>query len=333
MAGIKPLLSIPSLTAQWLIIRDLIPFIRIHFLYAAAESGLLDALSPPASRDEVIRALSVRRPELLDALLSVGLSLKELAVKRGLFRIKGRRSRALAAAEGDPLRAVVEEFVGYHGSVYRNLAGRLRGGPLGNYLEGMGDMIARSSMIIEPFVKGFHQALVRKRKPSRILEIGCGTGVYLRQAAATYSGVSGIGIDIQRDVVERAARNLRSWGLDDRFKVMQLDIRDAGDRLGRDFDLITLYNNVYYFTLDERRDLFRGLRSRLAAGGALAVVSSVQGRGALTNDFDLILRSTAGCAPLPELRETERMLLEAGFRSVRSQRLALAQPLCGIIAT
>src|ERR1700694_4093138 len=100
-------------------------FLRLHFLYAAIESGLLEALRSPASTGEVIRKLEVRRPELLEVLLKVGVSLGELSVRRGVYRIRGRYARAIVGIEGDPLAAVIQEYLTYHGSVYRHLAGRL----------------------------------------------------------------------------------------------------------------------------------------------------------------------------------------------------------------
>jgi len=49
------------------IMRDWQAYVRMHFIYAAIESGLLEALSAPPSRDELIQKLNVKRPEILDA--------------------------------------------------------------------------------------------------------------------------------------------------------------------------------------------------------------------------------------------------------------------------
>src|SRR5438552_13712185 len=124
---------------------DMKSFLRVHFLYAAIESGLLEALKTPRSKAELVRKLGVERPELLEALLRMGVSLGELSAKEGVYRIRGGYARAIAAKDGDALAAVIQEYVSYHGSVYRRLAGRLRGAPLGNYLEGTGNTVARSS--------------------------------------------------------------------------------------------------------------------------------------------------------------------------------------------
>jgi 4-hydroxy-2,2'-bipyrrole-5-carbaldehyde O-methyltransferase len=77
------------------IIKDWQSFLRMHFIYAAIESGLHEALGKPSSREDLIRKLNVKRPEILDALLNVGLSIKELAYKNGSYSIAGKRSKAI----------------------------------------------------------------------------------------------------------------------------------------------------------------------------------------------------------------------------------------------
>src|SRR3990172_343254 len=117
---------VPHLWAQVQLIRDVETFIRVQFLYAAFESGLLKALARPATRDGLIAALGIQRPELLDALLALGVRLKELSPKNGTYRIRGRRSRALATDDGDAPAAMIQELVAYHADVYQQLSARLR---------------------------------------------------------------------------------------------------------------------------------------------------------------------------------------------------------------
>jgi len=64
---------------------------------------LLNALVTPRSREALIKEFAVKRPQLLDALLEVGLAANELQFKNGLFRIKGRRFRAIMESNGDML--------------------------------------------------------------------------------------------------------------------------------------------------------------------------------------------------------------------------------------
>ena len=58
--------------------RDWQSLVRMHFIYAALESGLLEALLTPSTRESLIRKLGVKRPQILDAILDVGVSVREL---------------------------------------------------------------------------------------------------------------------------------------------------------------------------------------------------------------------------------------------------------------
>jgi hypothetical protein len=73
----------------------------------------------------------------------------------------------------------------------------------------------------------------------------------------------------------------------------------------------------------------------LSPGGALAIVSSVRGKGrdVWAANLELALRSTAGCAPLPELGEITGQLGESGFDRVTTTKLMPNVAFYGILAT
>ena len=115
-------------------------------------------------------------------------------------------------------------------------------------------------MVAEPLIGPFLGGVVRPRGARRILEVGCGSGVNLRHVAAI-EGTTGLGVDVDPDVVAQAARNLATWGLTDRFAVAQVDVREQSEgrpppELAGPWDLVLLMQNVYYFAGDERADLF-----------------------------------------------------------------------------
>ncbi len=333
MNALFAFLRMPHLRVQVLLSRHIRSFMKVHFLYAGIECGLFKALETPAYRGDLMDRLGVRRPELFEVLLDLGVRLRELSRDRvGLYRLRSSTALALASDDGDSIAAFIQEHVYYHGSVYRNFAERLRGGPLGDYLPETGTMIAQSSRLLEPFVAGFVKKVVKSGGPVTLLEIGCGSGIYLRHAARANPNLTGVGIDLRREVVDQAVQNLSDWGLGERFKVVTGDIRNPPEGLDGQFDLITLYNNIYYFDLAEYSALFKGLRSRLSSRGALAIVSVMQGRSLTSLDLDLALRSTVGCARLPGRAELIKRLKESGFADVRSERLMPGQPLFGLIA-
>src|SRR5512136_1486733 len=115
--------------------RDVQTLIRIQFLYAAIDSGLLAALKTPATKDDLVRKLDARRPELLEALLNVGISVGELSCRNGVYRVKGKRSLAVTGDKGDPLAALVQVSLNHHNASYLNLAARMHGAPSDSRLD------------------------------------------------------------------------------------------------------------------------------------------------------------------------------------------------------
>jgi SAM-dependent methyltransferase len=307
--------------------------VRVHYLYAAIDSGLLDAL--PASRDELIDKLEVKREEMLDGLLGVGLSLKELKLKNDVYRIKGKRSKSMISKKGDPLRALVEANVTYYAIAYRNYAARLRGGPKGTELDECGSIVSRLSALGESLIRLFVKDMVKKQPFVRILDVGCGEGVYLKAAYDANRNADGVGIDINPAVVDHAKRNIETWGISDRFSVVCGDIFDPPLEITGKFDLITLYNIVYYFDERERMALFVILKGMLNKGGVLAIVTSTYEPGAdlLSANLNLAISSSEGFVPLPKIDDLMLQLMRVGYRHVEAKRIIRGASQYGIVAT
>lgn len=326
------LLCMPDLGAQLGIARDAQAFVRLHFLHAASRAGILKRLISWTTRDELARETGARERGVLDALLEVGVTLGELARDRDSYRIAGKRSSALVGEGGDALAALIEEYVMYHAEVYRDCSKRLADGQPGDYLIGKGELIARSSRMLEPFMVEFVQRNVAGKGAMRLLEIGCGSGIYLRHAAAANSALTGVGIDLQEDVVRQTTARLVAWELDSRFQIHRADVRVPAPELAGPFDLVTLYNNIYYFPTGDRAALLRSLHERLRSGGALALTSMFQGGTVAAANFDLVLRSTAGCAAMGTVEQLAAHLREGGFGRVTTTRLVPGEPLYGVTA-
>jgi predicted O-methyltransferase YrrM len=275
--------------------------------------------------------MRVEAPDLLDGLLKLGIALGELGESSGQYTIKGRRAKAVTSRTGDPLQALILETFEYHGSVYDQLPDRLRGAPPGDYLSETATIVARSSRVAEPFIAEFARDLVKRHQPATLLEIGSGTGIYVRHALEACPGLRAVAIDMQPAVVAMAQKNFAAWGIAERVTTRVADIRSTD--LGDDppFDLVTLYNNIYYFRVQERQCLFKRLSQLLAPRGVICVVSLTAGGTVLSADLDVTLRSTTGCAPLPKLNELKNELTGAGMTSVSATRLLPLEPLYGVV--
>ena len=130
------------------------------------------------------------------------------------------------------------------------------------------------------------------------------------------SPLTGLGIDLDEGVVGLARARLGEAGLAGRFEVRHAEVRSV-ELPAASFDLVLLFQNVYYFAVDERPGLLRRLRGLLAPGGALVLASLFAGRSLAAAHYDLLFRATVGCGPLPRRQELDRQLRDAGFTTTR----------------
>lgn len=316
-------------------VRDWQAYLRMHFLYAGIESGLLEALNTPQSRDALLRQLHVKRPELLDALLDVGISVKELTYEKGKYSKRGKRSKAITGVHGDMLAAMIQANMTYYSSAYRHAGDRMRGDPLGDDLHNMGGLVARFSKIGEPLIREFMTTIVRRKRPMRVLDVGCGSGIFLKSICHANRNATGFGIDVDGEVVEQAKQNIEAWGLSDRFRIIFGDVLSPPDGLEGPFDFISLFNIIYYFPSDARPEVINKLRSMLSPDGTLAVVMHFQSRGKDPGaaNLNMVNCSLKGLTPLPALDDLTAQLKENGFHRITTQRLLPGSTFWGVSAS
>lgn len=326
-------LRILKISGLYPLMKDWQASVRVHFIFAAYESGLLKALNQPCDRKTLIEKLNVRRPELLDALLEVGLATKELAVKNERFSVKGKRSKAVVGADGDMLSAVIQASVTYYSDAYRNLTARMHGEELGENLDEIGDIVARFSKMTEPVIREFLASLVRGKNPMTVLDVGCGSGFLLRSVYDINSNADGIGLDIDKAVVDQARNNITAWGLTDRFRIHHGDIYSLSERAGP-FDLISLINILYYFNKEDRHELVNNLRNMLSPGGILTVVMNFhsKGRDIGAANLNVVNSSLKGLTPLPDLDEIKSLLEQCGLSEINIRQFIPGSMFFGIVA-
>ena len=325
------ILKIPGL---YPVMKDWQASVRFHFIFAAYESGLLKSLNRPCDRKTLVENLQVKRPELLDAILEVGLATKELAIKNDQFFIKGKRSKAIMGADGDFLAAMIQANVTYYSDAYRNATPRMHGGELGEDLDKIGAIVARFSKMMEPIIKEFLASLTRGKNPMVVLDVGCGSGFVLHSVYEINSNAKGIGLDIDEAVVDQAKNNISAWGLANRFKILHGDICNFSEKVGT-FDLITLINILYYFSIKDRHELVNNLRKMLSPKGILAVVMSFHsgGKDIVTANLNVVNSSLKGLTPLPGLGEITSLLEQCGLSEIKIHRFMPGSTVFGIAAS
>ncbi|KQY29163.1 SAM-dependent methyltransferase [Nocardia sp. Root136] len=304
------------------------PLYRASFLVAALDQGVLQELSgAPRDLDAIADAIGIvgdRR--LLGAWLDLGVRLGELGISEGRYRLSSRRAKALARPRNDAVAAALEELVRFHLPVLLNGPAMVRSGARLTMSDQDGSIIARSSRIVQPFLEEAVEGVLAPTGPVRLLEIGCGSGVYVRHAASLNPGLTAVAIDYQAEVAAEAAANLALWGLADRVEVKCSDVREfASSEL---FDIVTMHNNIYYFAVEERTKLLECVRLLLKPGGRLLLTTACRGGNLSTEVLGLWFEFADFGGPLPAATELAQQLTAAGFADVEVRRLIPGEQFC-----
>jgi 4-hydroxy-2,2'-bipyrrole-5-carbaldehyde O-methyltransferase len=297
------------------------PFYRLSYIAALINNGFLEILAEkPLPFDELAHRVGIEKENFgaLKAWLQAGMRLKEIGLEDGGYTLRGISAK-LARAGNDSYLAIVQEVTSLHHQLILETPQKLRNGERWRLDDQDGEVIARSSRILEPFQREAINATFPATKPLTLLEVGCGSGVYLKYAAEHNPQLSAIGVELQPSVAEMARRNIASWGLQEQVKIEGGDIR--GKTFGHPFDIVTLYNNIYYFPVSERVALLEHLRSYLKPNGFLLLTTGCQGGQTTMEILNLWGATTQGCDRLPFKEEMTKQMESAGFVNVKASNL------------
>jgi SAM-dependent methyltransferase len=297
------------------------PFYRLCFLAAALEEGILDALAAGAcSSGDLAGRLGPDCDRAgLESWLELGVKLGVLGRDGRSYTLAGRLSRSLARERHDPYRALVMEIASVHHELITQAPQRLRAGRKLDLDPAYAELIARSSRISEPMIRDVLADCLPATGEFRLLEVGCGSGAYIRFACDRSPALSAVGLELQPDVAVFARKNIADWGLSGRVEIRAGDVRSFTSECP--FDLVTLHQNIYYFPVEERVALARKLRGLLTPGGTLLLTSACQGGSFGLEVLNLWALSTDGCGALPDPDHLCAQLREAGLEDVRAKRL------------
>ncbi len=127
------------------------------------------------------------------------------------------------------------------------------------------DLASRRTEIVSRHVEWLHGEVLGGQ-PGRILDLGCGPGLYLHGLARR--GHVCTGVDFGPASIEHARAIAAAEGLPCAFRLE--DLRRAD--LGQGFDLITMiYGQLNVFRRTEAAELLRRARAALSPGGRLVV--------------------------------------------------------------
>ncbi|MET9860342.1 class I SAM-dependent methyltransferase [Streptomyces smyrnaeus] len=320
---ILKVLSNPRLPVLLALSKGLIePTYRLAFLASASNSGVLRCLAArPCDLESLADRLQIGPAEKdrLRAWLDMGVKLGDFGTGEGCYRLNSFTAKFLAQPGNDAVAAALEEVIRFHVPALLHGPNMLRGGERFSLDDQDGAVIARSTRVVESFVEAAVDRNLERSRPVRLLEVGCGSGTYVRHAARLNPRLSALAIDMQKNVADQAASNMAEWGLTDRVETRQGDLRTLD--LEPQFDLVTMHNNIYYFPQDDRVETLRRARRLLAPGGKLLLTTSCQGGNTGLEALNLWFHFSDFGGPLPREGELVEQLEAAGFTDVEATQV------------
>lgn len=306
---------------------------RACFVSTALSQGIYDNfIEGKSSFEYLCEKLDVvsNRAGLL-AWLELGVSLGELKRVGNEYEIRGRLSKSLLKSNNDAHRAFLEEIVTYHYPYITETPTILKEHKWFPFDESPGELVARSSRISEPFIREAVDASIPRQGDFKLLEVGCGSGIYMQRACARNPELRAVGLELQEKVASSARKNIKAWGLEDRVAIVHCDVRTYATL--QKFDLITLHQNIYYFPVADRVTLFRHLRDFLKPGGQVLLTTICQGGGPGMQVLNIWVSTTEGYGPLSSPDQLCQQLQEAGFAETKRTRLVPFESLWAFVAT
>lgn len=297
------------------------PFYRLNYASSAASSGFLEVFSNGSVTFDEIQssfANNKKSQDMLMAWLQLGIKLKELKKNGNKYELSGF-SEKLSLPEYDAYNATVQEVVAIHHKLISKTPEIIQTSEKWNFEDHDGSLVARSSRTLEPFVFETIESYYPTSGKVDLLEIGCGAAVYLKHAALLNNDLNAVGLELQKSVFQMAVENINQWGLNNRISIKCEDIRSFEER--KDFDVASLYNNIYYFDIQERIKLFNKIKTLLKPGGIIVITSGCQGGSPIIEMLNLWCVTTKGHDRLPSEKELLNQLVESGFKSVKSKQL------------
>lgn len=322
--SIKPVLKLLmsnkllALTGSFALLK---PFYQLNYLVAAKECGLFELLlDAPKGFEQLAEAYCKddKAREALEAWLSMGVQLGLLRLDTRGYALKGLAKR-LALPKNDAALALLQEAAGLHSNLISQTVRKLRAGELWNLEDQDGEIVARSSRIFEAFQTEAIDRFFPASGVASLLEIGCGSGIYIKYAANRNPSLAALGLELQPNVADVASRNIAEWGLEGRVRIEAGDIRlKAPDER---FSIVTLYNNIYYFPVESRVSLLQHIRQFIKPGGFLLLITCCKGGSLGVDVLNLWGAATLTCGRLPSKPELISQLNQAGFQDVQTMRL------------
>ncbi len=108
----------------------------------------------------------------------------------------------------------------------------------------------------------------------RVLDVACGTGEWVREAAQTYSDMNLVGIDINAMMIDYARSQAKEQGLTDRVEFQAMDVLKKFDLPDNSFDLVNLRFGISFVRTWDWPSLLLEMQRVVRPGGIIRLTEA-----------------------------------------------------------
>lgn len=296
-------------------------FYRAGFISTALSEGIYNVLSNGSANLEIIQNTigTDLDKEGLKAWLDFGVAIGELDKKNGGYSLKSSFSKKLLNPANDTWRAFFQARVEIFYDYIINTPTLLKQNKKFDFSHSYGELFARSSRTVEPILIDVVDKIIPSNGACNLLEVGCGSGIYIKRACDRNPNLTVTGIELQKPVADFARENTTIWQIDNRVTIQHTDVRKF--QSDKPFDIVTFFNLIYYFPENERTNLLRNLGRLLSPGGELILTTLCPANDPSIQLMNLWSSMTDGFGPLPDPDNVCDQLNDAGFDEIQSEKL------------
>ncbi|WP_173918597.1 class I SAM-dependent methyltransferase [Halobacillus sp. Marseille-Q1614] len=248
-------------------------FLPVWHAYVGAELNLFHHFKKSRTVEDVSEETGYP-VDLLASWTNVGVAVKHLKRRPNqTFRTSKKRCASLVGRNASPgVKALLKEIMELHMPTLLNYPKYMRSQKRARFdHERHGGIVAETSALLEHFAIKKIKKMIGDRKVTRIVDLGCGHGGYLRKLADDHSEVEMIGVDINEVVIEEARDKSRGY---DHVHFEVGDIHSWTPDEGK-ADVILLHNIFHYVHPDSRQILLDHLNSYLSKDGLISVITPI----------------------------------------------------------
>lgn len=288
-------------------------FLQTWHAYVGNEMDLFKSFERPKTVQEIAEKRGIEE-DLLQRWVDVGVSIKHLRKRTsGRYRTSKKHCGEFLEEESNGIGALLKEMMELHIPTLLSYPAYMKSEERARFdHEKFGGVVAETSTLLEQFSLRRIKKMVREKHVSRIIDLGCGHGGYLRKLAETFPNIQMVGVDVNENVIERARKDSEG------YENIQFVVGDASSWQPEvdKADLIMLHNIFHYIKHSERLNLLNRLSTWLEEEGMISVITPIneaeEGQ-AFSSAFNSFFTAHSNLYALPSELEIHNMATKAGL--------------------